>query len=1342
MKFSESDTTRNLTRTNVYSPKRRARVLLRALGWTILLGYLFFCAVVIATRLWIVPNVERYYPQVETYLEERLGTEIQTQSIKADWDGLRPRITLTQVTISRQGDEASLTLPKVEASFSFETVYKLRPTFSKLIIHDPELNIKRLDDSTFNIAGFLFQQSQNATPSGSRIAAVDRFLDWLLAQQHLQIVNGRISYTDLREQRPRPVQLTQANFVLHRYLIAWKMGFQALLAGQNRTPVDVRATIRESLFGGKNRIEKLYGTIYASTPDINFAHIARRINLDNVIHQGHGQTNIWLDFKKLRITSLTADIALNDVNIRISPEGQFVNFESLQGRILEKLDGDTLVFETKDLLVQARNSLPQILGKSKLTARLHDGKLYDGQFNIEFFDLQSISTLGLQLPIPPKALYAIQDLNAEGLVENFVSHWSGPITSPTDFGFEADFTGLSIQDHLANQDLPNNRPGFRNLSGRISANAKGGTLTLNSKSAVLSFPGIFFEKDFALDTLSMDAQWVMEPVLTFKVNKLSIANHDASALVYGSWTDTGDLGTLEIRGDLHYLRASSAHLFIPIAAGGKVTNDWLKYALTDGIATNGKVDLYGPLNQFPFHKSADPSFVFRITCNAENVRLDYMPEALRATSATAWPVIENINGTMVFDGMSMDIRAQSATSMGATITDVVAQIPSYTAVGIPLHLEGKSRAPLSTMAAWVNASPVSAMIGKAFEGSTASGEADLALTLDIPITKAKNTKVKGTVTLDGNALTIQSAPPLEAVTGTVRFTEKGIWSTDITGQVYGAPTTAVIDTDESGLIRINATTQASAQTISHLIDSPVVDSILTHVSGNSVLNTKVDIAKGVKVSVTGDMKGMSSDLPAPLKKSADEIWPVDFSLAPCTTTEQCKSQFKLSLHNVLGLHVQYRDSADGLKTQRGSIAVGHTKTKLPPVDGLAIDLKTEHMKWEQWRDTLATGMKAAQEDPKAHLRTLSLRAADIGFKEFDYGNLQFENLTLKAAANTDGRWEGSIASTGTNGRFSFTPAAANRHAELTADLDFLYIPSPEKVDEVLRLAPQTTESLPSVDLNVKDLRYNNYQLGALDVVAQNKGEGPNAYWDLTRFELTNDEMKLIATGRWNAGRGAHSKTSVEATADISDLGDVLDRFNLSQVINDGVGQVHAQLNWQGAPIDFNTKSLNGNVSVALASGQILQVEPGAGRLISLLSLQTLLRRLTLDFRDVVGQGFVFDTIVTNSAITNGMMQSNNFRLVGPQATVLGDGWLDLNSMTQNFTVTVLPDISLGSAALALTVANPILGVGSFLAQWALQTPLSQLFSVQYAITGTIDEPIITKIENTKANEQSLPSTTP
>ena len=135
-------------------------------------------------------------------------------------------------------------------------------------------------------------------------------------------------------------------------------------------------------------------------------------------------------------------------------------------------------------------------------------------------------------------------------------------------------------------------------------------------------------------------------------------------------------------------------------------------------------------------------------------------------------------------------------------------------------------------------------------------------------------------------------------------------------------------------------------------------------------------------------------------------------------------------------------------------------------------------------------------------------------------------------------------------------------------------------------------------------------------------------------------------------------------------------------------------------------------------------------------MQSLLRRLTLDFRDVVGKGFVFDTINSNASVNHGVVTSDSFRLVGPQATVVIGGEVDLNQQTQNLLVTVLPDLSFGSSTLALSLVNPIVGVGSFLAQWALQAPLSKLFSLEYSITGTFEDPIVEKVEKTTTTVES------
>ena len=152
----------------------------------------------------------------------------------------------------------------------------------------------------------------------------------------------------------------------------------------------------------------------------------------------------------------------------------------------------------------------------------------------------------------------------------------------------------------------------------------------------------------------------------------------------------------------------------------------------------------------------------------------------------------------------MFIRAQSGQTMGATVTDVTAEIPSYTAKGLPLLIKGKSQAPMQTMAQWVNNSPVSAMIGNAFVGTQASGDASLELELNIPITDLHNTQVSGAVLLNGNTVQMNNVPELNNAQGLVRFTEKGVWGSGLTANVYGCDATGEISTDESGKIRISA----------------------------------------------------------------------------------------------------------------------------------------------------------------------------------------------------------------------------------------------------------------------------------------------------------------------------------------------------------------------------------------------------------------------------------------------------------------------------------------------------------------------------------------------------------
>src|SRR5256714_15076998 len=101
----------------------------------------------------------------------------------------------------------------------------------------------------------------------------------------------------------------------------------------------------------------------------------------------------------------------------------------------------------------------------------------------------------------------------------------------------------------------------------------------------------------------------------------------------------------------------------------------------------------------------------------------------------------------------------------------------------------------------------------------------------------------------------------------------------------------------------------------------------------------------------------------------------------------------------------------------------------------------------------------------------------------------------------------------------------------------------------------------------------------------------------------------------------------------------------------GKAQLDGAVRWPGEPTALDYASLSGDLKLAAEDGQFLEIDPGIGKLISLMNLQALPRRITLDFRDVFSKGFRFDRIDAASRIERGTMQLKELRMSGPTADV-------------------------------------------------------------------------------------------
>jgi uncharacterized protein YhdP len=227
--------------------------------------------------------------------------------------------------------------------------------------------------------------------------------------------------------------------------------------------------------------------------------------------------------------------------------------------------------------------------------------------------------------------------------------------------------------------------------------------------------------------------------------------------------------------------------------------------------------------------------------------------------------------------------------------------------------------------------------------------------------------------------------------------------------------------------------------------------------------------------------------------------------------------------------------------------------------------------------------------------------------------------------------------------------------------------------------------------------------------------------------LTNDDGKLSAQGWWRAA-GRAQQTTLDAELDVTDAGRYLARFGLPDAVRGAPTKVRGQLGWAGGPQAFDYPTLSGAFSIQAGQGQFTKLDPGAGKLLGVLSLQSLQRRLTLDFRDLFGEGFAFDEITGDVRIQNGIMKSDNLRIVGPAARVAISGETDIAKETQQLKVRVQPTLSAGVSvgAAVLLLANPIVGAavaaGSLLAQKVMQDPIEQMFSYEYAVSGGWTDP--------------------
>jgi uncharacterized protein (TIGR02099 family) len=728
----------------------------------------------------------------------------------------------------------------------------------------------------------------------------------------------------------------------------------------------------------------------------------------------------------------------------------------------------------------------------------------------------------------------------------------------------------------------------------------------------------------------------------------------------------------------------------------KATHDWLQAALQGGQADSFRVRLRGDLRDFPF--VGNERGIFRLEARAKGVVMEFVK---------GWPRIENAQTHLLIQGNKLDIDAVSATTAGARLQNVKVGIPDLLDRSLVLKVRGEAVDATQRCLDYIGKSPVNGYLHGFTEEIRASGDGKLNLQLDIPLKGDAPVKVRGDYRFVNNDVEFgRNVPLLRKVNGVLLFTESSVNAGDIGAQILGGPAHLTV-LSEKGALLTRAHGRLDLDNLNVLTPHP----LLRRVRGEADWSADIRVQdKLVDVTVDSELQGIVSDLPAPFAKRASESIPLHFEQKSISLRQQ-----RLGLHygRLLDARLTRLQDANGAWDIRsGRIAFGGSEAQ-GGKEGIWVVGKLPQVSLEGW-----SGLGLTSEEGGV---LPNVAAIDVTVDKLTgYGNT-VNALDIKGSGR-NGLLSLRLASRELNGDLIWQPQGNGKllgrfRNAMLGEGQVESVQTQPAVEG--KREPVDNSAFPSVDVTVEKLAYKGRQLGKLEMELN----AVDADVLLDKLLLTNPDGVLNMTGKWQA---VPEQTQINVRLDISDAGKILSRSGYPDGLKDGSGTLESNLYWSGAPGTFNYSKLNGRVNLKVGKGRFLKVDAGAAKLLGVLSLQSIPKRISLDFTDVFSEGFQFESITGNAQIVNGLLLTSDMLLSGAAAKVTLSGQVDMNRETQDLKVRVFPAIG-DNVSLLSFAAGPVVGMGVLLTNKLLRDPLDKLVSFEYNVSGSWADPKVEKV---------------
>lgn len=258
------------------------------------------------------------------------------------------------------------------------------------------------------------------------------------------------------------------------------------------------------------------------------------------------------------------------------------------------------------------------------------------------------------------------------------------------------------------------------------------------------------------------------------------------------------------------------------------------------------------------------------------------------------------------------------------------------------------------------------------------------------------------------------------------------------------------------------------------------------------------------------------------------------------------------------------------------------------------------------------------------------------------------------------------------------------------------------------------------DVSIDELIKNGESFGQWQFKMRRQGNQVNVH-DLDAYVR---HSRLQGNLTWAKVGGSHS-TQFTGQVASSDITSLLIAWGYEPAVVAETSTLEVQLSWPRSPAAFSVLGIDGDIGLRFKKGSFSSSPDAAKglKILALLDMSRLMKRIQLDFSDIIQPGFSFDSVAAHYRFEQGVASTvAPLTLKSATLNLTMDGWIDFNERQVDNNLVITLPLADKLPLAALIAGLPQLSGMIYVINKLIGDELATFTSARYSVLGSLDRP--------------------